>query len=363
MARRRTLEAPSPEQLKEIEAGVDLDLSTRLGARPPIADVVADAAMHNDPLPQADREEIARNRADAERMRDAEDKGLVAVEIPIHDVTADALSRDRMSLDDEEMRELAASISRNGLRLPIEVFEPANPEAAGRYALISGFRRLAAFQNLNTASGGAHWKTIPAFIRKPSSFADTLVAMIEENEVRAGLSQYERGRAAAMAVYDGVFETIDEAVSVLFRQASKAKRSKIRSFALIHEELGDMLNYATSMNERQCLRLASALRGGFAEELRGVLEEVRAKDAAEEWALMLPLIERVEGSEVDPSRGGRPKSKNTVARSGRTELANGISIEKEHGPNGWAIRFHGKNVTADLVDAVMENVRHLLEPI
>ena len=81
MARRRQLETPSPEALKEIEAGIDRDLARSPGLRPPIADVVADAAQHANPLPQVDREAIARDKADAERLRDAEGKG---VSLPVH---------------------------------------------------------------------------------------------------------------------------------------------------------------------------------------------------------------------------------------------------------------------------------------
>ncbi|WP_264214586.1 ParB/RepB/Spo0J family partition protein [Leisingera thetidis] len=362
MARRRQLETPSAEALKEIEAGIDRDLARSPGLRPPIADVVADAARHADPLPQADREATARDRADAARLRAAEDKGLVALELPVEDITADALNRDRIVMDEEEMQELMASISANGLRLPIEVFRPLNPDDAGRFALVSGYRRLTAVRRLNAISGGERFQTIPAFVREPGSIANALVAMIEENEIRSGLSQYERGRAAASAVHDGVFQTVDEAVAELFQNASKAKRSKIRSFALIHEELGDMLAYATGLNERQCLRLAAALRAGAGEPIRAALEQAGARSAAEEWDAMLQFIEQSEGAPQDPSRGGRPRTVQKLEKSRRTRVANGISIEREYGPGGYAIRFHGANVTSELVDAVMDNVRHLLEP-
>lgn len=86
-----------------------------------------DAARHADPLPQHLREENAR------------DKGQVVLQLPLHEITVDALSRDQMDLDEEDLAELRRSIMDHGLRLPIEVFEPTNPEAAGKYALISGF--------------------------------------------------------------------------------------------------------------------------------------------------------------------------------------------------------------------------------
>lgn len=354
MAKRRQLEAPSPEQLKEIEEGFARETPLP-GSRPPIADVVADAAALSSPLPQPDREAAARLQA-------AEAKGLIAVELPIDDVRGDALTRDRMQLDENEMRELTESILAHGLRLPIEVFEPDNPEGAGRYALISGFRRLAAFRQLYKLTSLERFARIPAFVRQPASIADTLIAMIEENEIRVGLSQYERGRAASMAVYDGYFKTLDEAVNTLFQNASKAKRSKIRSFAMIHEELGDLLKHAPGLSERQCLRLAGALRAGGEDDLRSALGRTTAANAEEEWARLETVVEAFETQPNDPQRGGRPRNE-PIRREPSIPLANGISIEKEVGPAGYAIRFHGKNVSADLVDAAIENIRHLLEKI
>lgn len=360
MARRRQLVAPSPEALKEIEAGIDRDLS-RTGLRPPIADVVADAASHADPLPQAEREAIARDKSDANRLRAAEDKGLVAIEIPLHEVTADALNRDRISLDEEDMQELMTSILANGLRLPIEVFESESSDGGGHYALISGYRRLAALRRLNAQSDGSKFRTIAAFVRTPGTIAKAMVSMIEENEVRSGLSQYERGRAAATAVHEGVFPSVDDAVSVLFQSASKAKRSKIRSFALIHEELGDMLLHGTGLNERQCLRIAASLRLGQAEAMRQALEAIQARSSAEEWEALLPVIEGSERSAPqEKSRGGRPKSEKSIRKSRRTEIGNGVAIEQEEGPSGFAIRFHGDGVDADLIARAMAALEQVL---
>ncbi|MGY9045694.1 hypothetical protein P775_01020 [Puniceibacterium antarcticum] len=362
MAKRRQLEIPSAEALREIEDGFARETS-RPSTRPPIADVVADAALNSDPLPPLAREAVARDKVDAQAMRLAMEKGLVAREIPIHEVTADALTRDRMNLDEEEMRELIDSITRNGLRLPIEVFEPSNPEAAGRYALISGFRRLAAYRQLNAMTGGEKYRTIAAFVRAPDSIAATLVAMIEENEIRVGLSQYERGRAAAVSVHDGVFASIDEAVTTLFQSGSKTKRSKIRSFALIHDELGDMLRYATALTERQCLRIATALRAGQGDAMRDALDEAEVDGPEAEWSVLLPFVESAEGAAPDPSRGGRPKVARKPKAGPVVSLANGVSIEKVSGPEGYAIRFHGRAVDSDMVDAVMDHIRHLLEKL
>lgn len=359
MARRRQLEPPSPEALKEIEDGFARE-TRRSGPRMPIADVVGEAASLSTPLPPEARAEQARDKADADRWREAEQGGRVITMIPIRDIQVAGISRDRLELDHDELMELANSIVSNGLRLPVEVFRGEYDD--GTFTLISGYRRLEAFRHLDGMRRGDDFAMIPAFIRAPDSVADVYVAMIEENEIRVGLSQYERGRAAVLAVYDGVFPTLDEAVNTLFANASKAKRSKIRSFAMIHEELGDMLEFATAMNERQCLRLATALRAGLGPAMRDALEAVKARSLEEEWAELLPYVEEAEGAGSAPSRGGRPKAEKRLVKSRHTKLANGVSIEKESGPNGYAIRFHGP-VHSDTVDECMERIRYLLEEI
>ncbi|QFT60809.1 Nucleoid occlusion protein (plasmid) [Sulfitobacter sp. THAF37] len=360
MARRKQLEAPSVEKLKEIEEGFARETS-RLGSRIPIADVAGDAARHADPLPQHLREEQARDKADARLLREAREKGLVVLEIPLEDIRGDALTRDRMELDEEDLAELRRSILDHGVRLPIEVFEPTNPEDAGKFALISGFRRLAAMRELQELSGGARFNTIPAFVREPGSLANAIRAMIEENEIRTGLSQYERGRVAAIAVHDGVFGTVDEAVAELYAAASKAKRSKIRSFALVHEELGDMLRFGAQLNERQCLRIATGLRAGQGEPMRDALEEHRVSSAADEWAVLEPLIVAVEEGERDRTRGGRPRK--AVTRSAPVQLANEVTMEKVKTEDGYAIRLRGPHVNDEMVELVMDRIKFLLEEI
>lgn len=360
MARRRQLEPPSPEALKELEEGYARE-TTRSGLRMPIADVVGEAAAMSTPLPAETRAEQARDKADAENWRAAEQDGRLVTMIPIADIRIAGISRDRLEVDPDELTELVLSICDNGLRLPIEVYQSVGDTDG--YTLISGYRRLEAFRHLvDMNSKNGDFTRIPAFVRTPETEAEVYVAMIEENEIRVGLSQYERGRAAAMAVYDGVFPTLDEAVNTLFRNASKAKRSKIRSFAMIHEELADMLEFATQMNERQCLRLATALRAGLGPKIREALEAVKVRSLDEEWAEMLPFIEEAEGAEPTPGRGGRPKAEKRLVKSRHTKLANGISIEKERGPRGFAIRFHGP-VTPDMVDECMARIEHLLGDI
>uniref|UniRef100_UPI0038B38FC8 ParB/RepB/Spo0J family partition protein n=1 Tax=Mangrovicoccus ximenensis TaxID=1911570 RepID=UPI0038B38FC8 len=174
-----------------------------------------------------------------------------------------------MQLDPEEMAELKSSIRASGLRLPVEVFELSETDASGaRFGLLSGFRRLAAIRALEAETGDPAFAQIKAIVREPGTAARAYLAMVEENEIRADLSPYERGRVAVLAVSHGAFERVEDAVDGLFHAASKAKRSKIRSFALVHEELGDLLVWPEALTERAGLRLANALRAGLGPQLR-----------------------------------------------------------------------------------------------
>lgn len=99
-------------------------------------------------------------------------------------------------------------------------------------------------------SGQGKYDMIKAVLRDPHALGGPFAAMVEENEIRAGLSHFERGRIAVIAAQQGVFPTVEAAVDALSPQASKAKRTKVCSFALIFEELGDMLAFPEEMKER-----------------------------------------------------------------------------------------------------------------
>ncbi|PWE32915.1 chromosome partitioning protein ParB [Maritimibacter sp. 55A14] len=367
MAKRRRLEAPSADELKELEEGFARETPHRdpMDLRPPpIAQVAGDAAAHATAGSVEDRTAQARDAADAGRFRAAAEKGLILRELPVAEIVADELTRDRIAMDPAEMAELKSSIAAHGLRLPVEVFELPEPDAGRHYGLISGYRRLAAVQALHAETADAAYATIRALVRRHTGITAAYVAMVEENEVRADLSQYERGRIAVLAAGQGAYDGVEAAVDGLFSSASKAKRSKIRSFALIHEELGDMLAFPTQLSERNGLRLAQALRVGAGPELRGVLASGQGTGPEEEWTLMEPLIRRAEVAARDPSRGGRPKSAPVqTERHGRIALANGMAIEKQVDDRGYAIRFFGEAVDSDLLDTVMAEIQRLLEPV
>lgn len=118
---------------------------------------------------------------------------------------------------------------------------------------------------------------------------DSYVAMVEENEVRAGLSYYERARLVSETTARGVFPDRTTALRTLFETASRAKRSKIGSFVELHEALGDVLNFPTEIPERLGLLLVAALRDGRQQELRQALQSARPGTAEAELAVLTRL--------------------------------------------------------------------------
>ncbi|HWL58400.1 MAG TPA: ParB N-terminal domain-containing protein [Paracoccus sp. (in: a-proteobacteria)] len=358
MAKRRQLEAPTREQLKEIEDGFARETRRDpLGMSVPIATVAAEAAALAQVHSTEERAEAARNRKDAERFRDAEARGLLARDVPLSEIIADQMIRDRMTLDPEEMAELKASILSHGLRLPIELFELAVPQDGKIYGLISGFRRLSAVKALHGETGNPQFATIRALVRNPQGSAEAFVAMVEENEIRSDLSQYERGRVAVVAADNGAFESVEDAIDQLFSSGSKAKRSKLRSFALIHEELGDLLTFPQALSERQGLRLAAALRAGLTDDVRRVLAASAPTDGEGEWSLLEPVLQQTESVPRDPSRGGRPRRTADRSLPGRVKyLPDGARLRHDSDGVGHFIRIEGVQITDDLIELAMQAI-------
>lgn len=360
MARRRRVEGPSAAELEEFEAGFAAKPAPNPFAMPPIAQVAAEAAAAAEPLPVAVREDQARDRADAEALRTARDDGRLILRVPVSEVVAEELTRDRMTLDREAIEELKLSIVQHGVRLPIEVFELADPGEGERYGLLSGLRRLTAVREVYGPEA-----TIPALVRHPRDVASAFVAMVEENEVRAELSQYERGRIAVIAAGQGHFADMEEAVARLYGSASKAKRSKIRSFALIHEELGDMLSFPQELTERAGLRLAATLRLGYEADLRAALDGAQVLDGVSEWAAMLPVIEMVEARQRGeaPKRGGRPPKapqRRELYEGDVYDLPNGLRLRGDRDGRSYFIRIEGRLADGTMLRRVMADVYQVL---
>lgn len=352
MAKRRSLEIPSSDHLQRLEEEFRREtVSPRAGVAP-IAQVAAETAAAFDPRPAEARAEAARDKTDAEAFREARGRGLVMLDLPLSDIEADALVRDRMAIDPEELEELTASIARNGLRLPIEVF--ARQGDGAPWGLLSGYRRLMAVRALAADGQPAR---IKAVVREPEAMGGAFAAMIEENEVRAALSHYERGRIAVIAAQQGAFPNAEAAVDALFPVASKAKRSKIRSFALIFEELGDMLRFPDQIREKDGLRLAQALRDGAETRLREALARQVPATPEDEAALIAGVLAAMDAPSPDPRKGGRPRR----ASGPKVVLGSGLVIEAQQDAKGWSIRLGNADLDRDSVERLLHQIGLTLE--
>lgn len=368
MAKRRKLEAPSSTDLNKLEEEFRRETSGGVAGRglAPIAQVAADSAALSQPATAADRALQARLETSDRSLREAQSEGRLLVDLPVGSIDADAMVRDRAVLDADEMLELRLSISANGLRLPIEVFElPGNPMPdAPKYGLLSGYRRLMAVRELLGLSGDKKYKTIRAIVRPKTEADAAFVAMVEENEVRSELSQFERGRIAVISSQQGAFLNVEDAVNKLFATGSKAKRSKVRSFALIFEELGDMLEFPDALSEKRGLRLAQALRQGGESELREALGRGGVGTSEGEWAEIESVISVMDTPAPDLRRGGRPKSRKSVSGwqdADTLVTSSGVTIRQKSDGAGYLLRFEGRPVDQDLMNSLVTEIRMLLE--
>lgn len=247
LAAARALAAALPDDL-EVKAFV-----TR-GPRPPGAPV--------QPIPRAPIARVAGEAAAeaalaevAGELAAARAEGRMVVRLALDAVDAGYLLRDRIAADADETAALRESLRLHGQRMPVEVADLGG----GRYGLIAGWRRLTALRALHAETGEARFATVAALVRQPATAAEAYVAMVEENEIRAGLSYWERGRIAVRAVEAGVFPDERTALQRLYAAASRARRSKIGSFAALVRALDGVLAFPAALPERQGLALAQAL--------------------------------------------------------------------------------------------------------
>ena len=239
----------------------------------------------------------------AETLRRARDDGRLALELPLDAIAADHLTRDRLPVEDEDMAALRESLRAHGQRMPIEVTPLAG---ALPYGLISGWRRLMALKALYAETADPRFATAKAIVRRPEAAADAYAAMVEENEIRVGLSQYERARVAALATARGVFPSEKAALLALFPTASRPKRSRIRAFLEIVHALDGSLRFPAELPERLGLRLVEALRAGQGPRVAAALAAADpATPEAELAALAAALApERRPAPAAEPLRPG-----------------------------------------------------------
>ncbi len=275
--------------------------------------------------------------------------------IAIGAIDAQALIRDRTSLEPEALEELETSILRHGLRMPVEVYAIEGPAGGTAWGLISGLRRVTVFRRLHERTGLAEFASIPAFIRAPVNIAGAMIAMVEENEIRAGISSYERGRIAMVVRDNGFFPTIEEAVEKLYPGASSQKRARLRALARLAEEVDGFLTAPEDLSQTQALRLADACRMGFGELIRATLAESGMTEPGGQWQILQPVLAEAElGARAELVRPGRPRR---VLRP-----RHGLTVRREMARDGWVLRFTGREATGALIEQVMDEIERWLRP-
>ena len=265
----------------------------------PIADIARDAAA------SAAAEDLSR------AMSEARAEGRMVISVPLDEIDLDYLVRDRVVSDDEEMQALKESLRARGQQTPIEVVA----REGERYGLISGWRRCAALRALYEDTAEPRFASVLCLLRQPAQRAESYVAMVEENEIRVGLSYYVRARIAAKAVEQGVFATEKEALLTLFASASRPKRSKIRSFLPVVAALDGHLRFPHVLSERLGLGLAQALTedAGFADTVHAALAQADADSAEAETAVLVKALV-AQNTSLKGSSGSKSEAKDPAFR-------------------------------------------------
>jgi ParB-like chromosome segregation protein Spo0J len=292
----------------------------------PIARIAADAAS------SAAAQELAAT------LETARDTGRLVLDLPLDAIAPDHLVRDRLPFENTEMAALRESLRAHGQRTPVEVTPLAETGAGALpYGLISGWRRLMALKALFTETGETRFATVQALVRRPETARDAYVTMVEENEIRLGLSQYERARVAALAAARGVFESEEAALRTLFATASRPKRSRIRAFLEIYHALDEVLRFPAHLPERLGLRLVERLRAGEADRIAAALAAADAQGPEAELALLEQLVQ--------PPKPARPAA-------AIHEIRPGVRLETALRGRTLTLKFSGAGVTPDLAGEI-----------
>lgn len=306
MAKRKRLTPPRPDFFSaSYSEDATIPSVQNAPGRVPIAQVAGDAAL------TAAFEKVQ------EELQAAQREGRMILSLPLDAIQENHLIRDRLVCAEEEMAGLKESLRSRGQQTPIEVMDLGRD----KYGLISGWRRLNALKELLKETGETErFGTVQALLRVPQDRSAAYVAMVEENEVRADLSFYERARIVVQAVGSGVFDTEKLALQRLFASASFSRRSKIKSFIPLVERLDGVLRYPSQIPERLGLALSKAIaedqiffrdiyhglsRKAYisAEDERAFLEEMLAKQIRVKDAKLKPKVSKPKDrDDIEPVR-------------------------------------------------------------
>ena len=257
-------------------------------------------------------EQRRQNASDAKEYRKARDEGRVLVAVGINEIHTTDLPRDRLDLssvaNSDEMDELKASIQERGQKEPIELYKDAD----GRFQLKKGWRRVTALKQLFEETGDERFSSVTARVAEShSDRIDLYIDMVEENVVREDLTFAEMAQVAILASKDSELGAGDAEALVgrLYSSLHKMKRSYIRSFVYLLNELEGALPFPKSVSRNLGVEVARKLRASSdsAAGLKDVL--ARASTAGEQnEALEAFLVD----TDAEPGSGKRREKAESV---------------------------------------------------
>tara|TARA_R110002096_G_scaffold201392_11_gene385923 strand:- start:2083 stop:3192 length:1110 start_codon:yes stop_codon:yes gene_type:complete len=272
----------------------------------------ADSLRDRRQIEQAIRAENDALAAEHVRMKRL---GLIVDLVPLDQIETFKLVRDRVKGDDAELAELVTSIREIGLSNPIRLEQRAD----GRYELIQGYRRLAAYQALLDQTGDAQaWGAIPAGILPRGEGIELLYRrMVDENLVRKDISFGEMAALALNYTRDPTTAENDpeKAVAKLFQSAGYSKRSYIRGFIRVVERLEDDLKFLQHIPRALGLKLSGQIeeRPEIVAQIRADLAPLDNRSVTEE----LEVLRRHAGEDEAPAPA-RPAPRAVTQGKART---------------------------------------------
>lgn len=307
MKKRRTFDLELPEEEEVFPAGkTEVERGAPGIRRSPMAQAItenADSLRDRRAIEDQIRAENDALAAEHVRLKRA---GLITDLIALDEIETWKLVRDRAPGDDIELAELVASLRDIGLSNPIRVEQRED----GRYELIQGFRRLAAYRQLLEETGDAErWGRIPAGILPRGEGLEGLYRrMVDENMVRKDVSFAEMAVLALNYARDpGTAENDpDRAVAELFHSAGYQKRSYIRQFIRLMERLGEDLRFSQHIPRALGLRLAALIeeRPDLVAHIRGQLKGWEDRSVTDEIAVLRAASGLAEGEDEQPAKAG-----------------------------------------------------------
>lgn len=295
--------------------------------RGPMAAAIAETAAAARARAAAEAAIRAENDALAEAHVRLKRLGLVAEPVPLDAIAATRLLRDRMPGEDPELDELVASIRAVGLSNPVRL----ETAGEGRFELVQGARRLAAFRRLHAETADPAWAAIPALVTGPGrSLAESYRRMVDENLVRRDVSFAELALLAEACAADPATGCagLDAAVDMLFASAAPQKRSYIRAFAELLRLLDGQLAHPAAIGRNLGLAVRRQIaegRPGLA-ELGQALAAQPARSAEQELSILRGFVAgALPGAAGHPGRGaGAPRR--MAPADGRAEAGGRIAL-------------------------------------